>query len=143
VVDHLLEAQLGEVGSLSHEASQLVAVGPQLGQVVDAHHPGQVLGEPAGVHLTLVGGPGLLLVGRDAGHGAEVLEVDHLGREAGEAHAVDAGERHVEVEVAAQHHDVVVAVGIELGHVEGPRPHVGVPPAPLPRATEGPARRER
>ena len=55
---------------------------------------------------------------RDAGHLAEVLEVDHLGRQAREPHAEEPRQRHVQVEVAAEHDDEVVAVDVEL--VVGP-----------------------
>ena len=39
VVDDLLSGELGEVGPLGDEAVDLIAVGPQLGQVVDAQQP--------------------------------------------------------------------------------------------------------
>ncbi len=83
VVDDLLVGELTEVWAARDQSIDLVTVCSQLGQVVAGEEVVEVALELRGELFVLVVGTGLVLVRRDARHVAEVLEVDHLRRQAG------------------------------------------------------------
>ena len=124
VVDDLLIGELTEVWAARDQPIDLVTVCSQLGQVVAGEEVVEVALELRRELFVLVVGSGLVLVRGDAGHVAEVLEVDHLRGQAGRAQSVDARHRHVQVEVAPEDADGVGPIGVELVIRERARLHV-------------------
>ncbi len=141
MVDELLIGELAEVGAARDESIDLIAVCSQLSEVVASEELVEVALELRGELFVLVVGPGLVLVRGDARHVAEVLEVDHLRRQAGHAQPVDPRHRHVEVEVAAEDADSVGPIGVELVVGERPRLDVRVDANPGRRPMRGPSSR--
>ena len=123
------ELGVGERGQHRPSGDELVddaAVVEQLGQAVGAEHPVERGHHALAGRLADVVGVGH--VGRHVGVIAEEGVVDELGRRARRPLAVGPGDRHVDVQVAAED---VTRLGrvAELAPLERPQAHVAVGPA--------------
>lgn len=110
----LLIGQRGHVGPVGADAHHVLTVGVVLGQ---SGGTDDLLDQPAAGALrelrVLVEVPLLALVAGNAGHVAEVLQVDGFRRHPRHADAEQPHQRHVDVQVAAEgREDVVVDRGV-------------------------------
>ena len=126
VGDELGVRERGQLRPRRHQLVDVPAVVEQLGQAVGAEHPVERGHHPLAGRLADVVRVGH--VGRHVGVVAEERVVDELGRRARRPLAVGAGDRHVDVEVAAEH---VTRLGRapELAPLERAEADVAVGPA--------------